>query len=192
MVEICLMGGAALSKTELKWVMEVPIFRNSVILKQLGLAVGIPFGLVCIFLIVVGNGEIYALYGLGLVVALLALTYLFVLVVYGGKYQVGFTVDGKGILSYTLPRQAKRNKVINGLTVALGLISRNPSAAGAGALAAAKQFTYIPWKKIRSVKYIARQKVIIIRGGPTDRIALFCSGENYQLVEDMVHEKTGS
>jgi hypothetical protein len=37
---------------KLEWMISVPIFRNRVILKQLGLAIGIPCGAVIIFLIV--------------------------------------------------------------------------------------------------------------------------------------------
>lgn len=37
---------------ELTWELRVPIFKNSLILKQMGLAIGIPFGALILFLLV--------------------------------------------------------------------------------------------------------------------------------------------
>jgi hypothetical protein len=41
----------------LQWQIRVPIFRNPVILKQLGIAVGIPFGLLALAVTIL-SGEI--------------------------------------------------------------------------------------------------------------------------------------
>ncbi len=59
-----------------RWEISVPIFKNTVILKQLGLAVGIPFGLVALVIVLVSGISRDTLYALGLMAALLILTWL--------------------------------------------------------------------------------------------------------------------
>ena len=174
-----------------EWSIQVPIFRNPAILKQLGIAIGIPFGLLIIFLFLVSNDDnrIYSFYALGLIVVLFLLTYLFIMILYGGKYSVSFVVDENGILSFTQADQAKKNKIVNGLTVGLGLLSGKPGAAGAGMLADAKQSMQLKWKQVRKVKYEPNQQVILLRAGFTENIAVFCEQENYQQVEEFIKSK---
>ncbi len=56
---------------KIQWQISVPIFRNTVILKQLWIAIGIPFGLVALVIGLASGKSVYALYGLGLIAALL-------------------------------------------------------------------------------------------------------------------------
>ncbi len=117
----------------IEWSIRVPIFRNSIIMKQLGVAIGIPFGLLILFLIIVK--AIYALIVIG---ALFLFTYLFILVVWGGKYDVGFQINNVGIHHFTLKNQAKKNFITNTITVISGLLSGKPAVSGAGILAQSK------------------------------------------------------
>ena len=61
---------------KIQWQISVPIFRNTVILKQLGLTIGIPFGLVALVIGLSSGKSVYTLYGLGLIAALLFFTWL--------------------------------------------------------------------------------------------------------------------
>lgn len=54
---------------ELRWELQVPIFKNNLILKQIGIAIGIPFGALILFLFI-----IKAWYGL----ILISMTFLLV------------------------------------------------------------------------------------------------------------------
>jgi hypothetical protein len=182
-------GGESLTGG-MSWSISVPIFRNPVILKQLGLAIGIPFGLLAIILAIASGKSVYTLYGLGLIGALLFLSWLFMMVVYGGKYEAEFILDEKEALCQTQPRQAKKNQIINTLTVVLGLLSGKPAAAGAGMLAQSRQQVSIRWNRITRAKYNPRSCTIMLRGGWTENIALFCNGENYSAVEQFVKAKT--
>lgn len=67
---------------KIQWQISVPIFRNTVILKQLGIAIGIPFGLVALVIGLASGKSVYALYGLGLIAALLFFTWLFIMAVW--------------------------------------------------------------------------------------------------------------
>jgi hypothetical protein len=179
------------STEKYEWTASVPIFQNSTILGQLAIAIGIPFGLLFIFLFIVSFGEnrIYAFYALGVIAALFILTYLLILVLYGGKYDVGFVIDSQGILCYTQSHQAKTNRIVNGLTVVLGLLSSKPAAAGAGMLAGTKQSIFLKWNNIKKVKYSPKQHVIMLRSSLTESIALFCTEENYHTVEEIIKGK---
>lgn len=177
------------------WEISVPIFKNKVILRQLGIAIGIPFGLVALVIVLVSGKSVYALYGLGLIAALLFFTWLFVMILYRGKYEVEFKLNDKGVLCRTRTAQAKKNRIVNGLTVALGLLSGKPTVTGAGMLAQARQEVFIPWRRITKVKFQPKNRTILLRGAWTENIALFCTPENYMQVKSIVqnhHAKVGS
>lgn len=171
---------------KMEWSISVPIFSNTIILKQLGIAVGIPFGLVVLVIGLTSGKSVYALYGLGLIAVLLFLTWLFIMMVYRGKYEVEFVLDKKCVICRTQSKQAKKNRTINALTVMLGLLSGRPAAAGTGMLAQSRQEGSLGWKRITRVKYKPKSRTILLRGGWTDQIALFCTDENYKQVETFV------
>ena len=168
----------------LEWQISVPIFRNSIILKQLAIAIGIPFGLVALVVILAAGLEWrYAFYALGTIAALFLVSCLLIMALYGGKYAAGYKIDPKGILNYTQKRQAKRNRAVNGLTVILGLATGKPGAAGAGMLAQARQTAFLKWRDIRRVKYNPEQHTIMLRGSLLESMAVFCTAENYEQVQ---------
>lgn len=174
---------------ELGWEIRVPIFKNSVIIKQLGLAVGIPFGLVALLVGLVSGRSVYTLYALGFMAAALILAWLFIMVAYRGKYEAEFVLDNKGVLCRTGAKQTKKNRVINTLTVILGLFTGRPTIAGAGVLAQSRQEVLIGWSRVTKVKYKPKTHTILLRGGLTEQIALFCEPENYPEAEHFVKNK---
>lgn len=177
------------SNQSLTWKISVPIFQNVLILRQLGLAIGIPFGVLIVALTLLAEDR-ERLYALGLIALLLVLTVLFVLGVYGGKYDAAFTLNAKGIRCATQPGQAKKNKLINGLTVVLGLISGKPAVAGAGMMAAARQSVWLPWQRIRSVRYLPKHHTIVLRASPLESVGVFCTADNYAEVQAIIQSRT--
>lgn len=175
---------------QITWKINVPIFRNAIILKQLGIAVGIPFSLVSLVIGITSGRSVYTLYGLGLVGALLLFTWLFIMIVYKGNYEAEFVLDNKGVLCRTLAEQTVKNRAINSLTVILGLFSGIPAAAGAGILAQSRQEVLIRWSSITKIIYKPKNHVILLRGGWMENVALFCTEENYALVENIVVSQT--
>jgi hypothetical protein len=170
----------------LQWQNSVPIFRNTAILKQLGIAVGIPFGLVALVITVTSGRSVYTLYALGLIGALLLLSWLFLMVVYGGRYEVEYILDDWGVLCRTQAAQARKNRIVNTLTVLLGFLSKKPAAMGVGILAQSRQEVFLKWNSVRKAAYKPESRTILLRGGWTEHIALFCTEENYSMVEQMV------
>lgn len=177
---------------KVQWEINVPMFRNTVILKDLGIAIGIPFGILILILLIVSGGDIsadgigYPLIAIG---TLFFVSFLFIMLVYGGKYAAGYIIDAKGILNYTQKKQAKRNKIINSLLVVVGLLLGKPSAAGAGILAQSRQSVLVKWKSIRKVKVYPSSKSIVVKGGFAEKIALFCNDDNFEYVKDIILNK---
>lgn len=168
----------------IEWNIRVPILRNSIIMKQIAIAIGIPFGLLILFLIIVK-----AIYALVVIGALFLFTYLYILVVWGGKYDVGFQINNVGVHHFTLKSQAKKNFITNTITVILGLLSGKPAVSGAGMIAQSKQNVLIKWSSISKVKFIPKKKTVMIRAGFTENIALFCTPENYTAVASFIQTK---
>lgn len=179
----------SLQKSSVQWEIEVPIFHDPVILRQLGIAIGIPFGMLIIILIIATGGDTGSLYALGLIGALFLLTFIFIKLVYRGKYAAGFIIDQKGILNYTQEKQAKKNRIINSLTVVLGLMTGKVTAAGAGFLAQSRQSVFVRWNRVRKVKCYPKSRTILIKGGFAETIAVFCTKENYDEIDAMIKSK---
>ncbi len=179
----------------LQWEIYVPIFRNRFVLKGLALAIGLPFGIVIMVIIITAGGDIFgtdAKFALGLIALLFILTFLLIMIVYGGKYAPGFIVDETGIVNYTQVKHAKRSRIINGLLIALGAMSGNLTAMGTGMIAQSRQVMRLRWKSIRKVKYDYKRHTILIRGGYMEKIAVFCTPENYAQVEAIIKDRTKS
>lgn len=176
----------------IQWHASVPIFKNNIILKQLALAIGLPFGFLSMFFVIMSSKSKEALYGLVMIGILLFLTWLIIIIiVYRGRYDAEFRLDERGVLCRTQAGQMKKNRVMNLLTVVLGLLSGKPAAAGAGMLAQSRQEVFIMWNRIKKVEYDPKNRTILLRGGFGENVALFCPEESYWQIERAVREKTG-
>jgi hypothetical protein len=175
----------------LAWETEVSIFRNPLIVKQLMIAIGIPFGLVVLVMTLTATSQpgVYLLYGLSLIVALFLLTTALLFAMYGGRYAVGFVVDDKGIRCYTQATHVRRNRVLNNLTVVIGFLTGKFTAAGAGMLAASRQDVTVKWNRIVSVRSYPASRTLTVSAGYLDNIAVFCTPENYEAVVAAVAER---
>jgi len=166
---------------EIIWEIRVPIFKNGLILRQLSIAIGIPFGILMIILLLAK-----AYYGLILVGATLILAVLLVSLIYRGSYDVRYVLNRKGILCQNQERQKKRVKRLSAVTFLLGLFSRNFPAAGAGLLSGSRMDTRISWKRIKKIKFKESHKTITVYAGIGENIALFCTDDNYDIVKQYI------
>ena len=176
----------------LQWDISVPIFRNKLILKQLGLAIGLPFGiLILILILITKEGQWrYTLYALGFIGVLLLLSTLFLLIVYRGKFNLTFLLNEKGILTAWQPDQQKKNRLINSLAFWGGLAAGKPTTAGASLLAQSRQTVLIKWKSIRKIKYDSFQYTIYLKGGIAESTAVFCTPEIFSEVALYIRSRT--
>lgn len=170
-----------------EWDIRVPILKNRLIVQQLLLAIGLPFGLLMIVLALVRS-----IYGLLMVFVLLTLTALVVGLVFRGTYDVHYRINETGISCQNQEQQARRVKKLSVAAFWMGLFSGNPSAAGAGLLSGSRVKTSLTWGKIRSARYLDRQRCILVRAGFGESIAVFCDAENYPRIKAQFLEKLSS
>jgi hypothetical protein len=174
----------------IEWKIDIPIFRHPLILKQLGIAIGIPFGTLIILLIIFTQEIRYLIYALLLIGLTFLGTYLTIILAYQGKYKVGFIIDDTQLRCYTQKKQAKKNKIINSLAIILGMFSSKYSVSGAGMLAQSRQDTRIKWKNVKKVTYHPKKHFIHIKGNFADNMTVFCTQENYDQIASIISAKT--
>lgn len=94
------------------WQINVPIFKNILILKQIFIAIGIPFGVVIMFLLfnAFRSGSKDAYYGIGLILLLFISGIFLLMVAFGGQYAVTFDMDEKGITCKSQDRYKKKSR----------------------------------------------------------------------------------
>lgn len=178
-------GGTLLD--ELNWSIRIPLLKNRVIRDQLSLALGIPFGILCIVLLAV---QAYS--GLAMVGGTLVLGFLLVMLIFRGTYDVQYVLDEKGITCETQSKQKKRVQRIATATAAMGVLAGNPTTVAAGMMAGERTKERLLWKQIRKVKYLDRQRTIMLRAGFGESIAVFCTEGNYKQVSAVIRQKTGT
>ncbi|MDL2315893.1 hypothetical protein LJC59_02290 [Desulfovibrio sp. OttesenSCG-928-A18] len=177
--------------TSMEWDIKVPIFKHPIIRKQLLLAIGLPFGILFLFLLylaLLGNDD-SAVYALGFVSFFFLLCAIIVPLVLP-SYDLHLALGADGVLCENQPKQAKRLKRMRTLALILSLISKQPSAAGAAHLGTSRLRVFIPWKRIKKVAYRAKDSYIAISAGWTNTICLFCTPDNYEQVARLVRENT--
>ena len=178
--------------SRIQWERDVPIFKNRFILKGIGLAVGIPLVGILILIVVLSKGDIFgtdAKYFFGLIVMFSILITLLVFALYCGKYVPGFIVDEDGIVNYSQQKQAKTNKLFNMVLIVFGLFRGSYVPIGAGYAALSRQVMKIEWKDMKKVRYFPKQYAIIVQGGFTEKLAVFCTKNNYESVVRIIKEK---
>lgn len=168
-----------------EWDICVPIFKNKIILKQLCFAIGIPFGIMILVLLLVK-----AYYGILLIGMLFLFTFVLVLIVFRGTYDIHFVVSEKNILCENQPNQLGRVKKLSLITFFAGLMSKNVTAAGIGMMSSQRTRVIIPWKHIRKINYNDKQKTIMIYGGFGENIGVFCENENYERIKEIIALKS--
>lgn len=169
---------------QINWSIRVPILKNRIIRNQLILALGIPFGILCIVLLAV---QAYS--GLAMVGGALVLGILLIILIFRGTYDVQFELDDKGITCETQSKQKKRVRHMAVATVAMGVLTGNPTTVATGIMAGARTKERLLWKRIRNVKYQDRQRTIMLRAGFGESIAVFCTEENYTMVRQYIQSR---
>lgn len=116
---------------------------------------------------------------IGLAIAILIIALLF----FGNKIPYRFTATDKVASMEMMSRKAK---VANRLSSFLGILTGKPGVAGAGAIAASREYTELPWKWALRAKYYPGAKTITLLNGWRAVIRFYCTEENYQEVADFV------
>jgi len=175
---------------QFSWDIKVPILKNKIAIRQVSLVIGLPFTLIMLFLFYgyFKNDEIGGLYGGLLILLLLFLTFILVMIMYAGGYDVAYSIDDDGVKMVQNATQAKRLKRMSSLGLILGLLSKQYGAAGASLLGSAKTQMYTKWDNVKSYTFYDDDFSIYLKAG-MDTNLIFCLSDNYQQIKDLIIEK---
>ncbi len=178
--------------SRIQWEKAIPIFKNRFILKGVLLAIGIPLAGILILIIVLSKGDVFgtdARYFFGLILMFSILAALLVFSLYYGKYAPGFIVDEEGIVNFSQQKQAKTSKTFNMLLIVFGLFRSTYAPISAGYSAICRPVMKIEWKDMKKVRYFPKQYTILVQGGFTEKLVVFCTKGNYEAVVEIIKEK---
>ncbi|WP_370575140.1 hypothetical protein [Methanomethylovorans sp.] len=186
-------------ENRMEWDVDVSILTNRFILLEVGRALTIAFLFAAVIISMVmlpslmdgslfsagigTSGLGYSMFMIGL---LFLLTAVFTFFYYGNKYMLSYVVDEKGVRTVTRKAQRSRNRAANIMLILMGLLSRNPSAAGAGMMAAGGQDQSIRWNNVKKVTFHPKHHTIVLRGGYGVRSIIFCTQDTYGPVSSLI------
>lgn len=160
-----------------QWVYEFSVWKNPAILITTAkvLLLGLLAPTLLLFFLTLGDGLDEALavagnilgYGLLILAVLLAIAYILVGLIYGGKYLVLFQMDDTGVDHIQLQSQVKRAEALGLLAALAGAASGNVTATGAGIMAASRSHLRTDFKKVRSIKAVRSRNTIYLNESVT-------------------------
>lgn len=187
-------------ENEMQWDIDVSILNNSFIVKELLKVLGIAslFTIGIVFLITLPSiidGHFYFnssnsrdfKYASILLGFTFLLVVLFIFAYYGNKYMLSYKINDKSVSTITRDEQRKSNSKINFLLVIAGLLTGNPTAAGAGFLANSGQDQTMNWKNVRKATFYPSSSTIKVSAGYGVKSIIFCTKDNYEEVSQTVH-----
>ncbi len=177
----------------LTWETDITLLSNPLFVKQLAL-VAVGAGLLMAFLMIfifAATGEFDAIPMMVLIsflsiIGLGVLLFLVTLVFFGNRTTVRFKVDEKGAYWETID---KRAKTLNRLTILVSILGRSPQAAGAGALATAREKEFVSWSQLALVEDSRRHLMITLRNSWRPVMMLICLPGNYDTVLQYVNSR---
>jgi len=177
----------------LTWETRISLLGNPLIRKQLGIVIvgsGVFMGLL-LSLISAATGDFDQIWrvwraSLWATAGMAALMVFVVLVFFGNRMRVRFTVDEAGALWETVDKRA-----ITGNRLALlgAALARSPQAAGAATLAAARQRESVRWEDVAEAEYDRRRRMITLRNSWRPIMLLVGTAENYDELAAVVRSR---
>ena len=180
-----------------RWVYEVPMLKNPSILFDVYWVLGISFGLVWLFnVLLIGCEDGFSLESLwGFTSGFLILMLVFVVIgyvayvivawTYGWKYVVLFTLDEKEVVHQQMPHQMKKAKVLGALTALVGAAAGKPGIVGSGILASSRSTSTSVLANVKRIKARRRQNLIKVNQ-LLNKNRIFVPDEDFDFVYDFL------
>ena len=180
-----------------RWVYEVPMLKNPSILIDVYKVLGISFGIVWLFNVLIISCEdglslgnlwgitsgFLILMGVFLVIGYVA--YVIVAWTYGWKYVVLFTLDEREVKHEQMPRQVKKAQVLGALTALVGVAAGKPGVVGSGLLAASRTSTTSTLADVARLKPCRRHHLIKVNQ-LLNKNRVFVPDEDFDFVYDFL------
>jgi len=180
-----------------RWVYEVPMLKNPSILFDVYWVLGISFGLVWLFnVLLIGCEDGFSLESLwgftsGFLILMLVfavigyVAYVIVAWTYGWKYVVLFTLDEKEVEHQQMPHQMKKAKVLGALTALVGAAAGKPGVVGSGILASSRSTSTSVLANVKRIKARRRQNLIKVNQ-LLNKNRIFVPDEDFDFVYDFL------
>ncbi len=177
-----------------RWVYEMNMLKNPTIFFTVLKVMMISLGIVWLFGLVIGIGNMsldYFLFWTKLTGIMIGI--FFVLTIIGvlitaavlGKYVVLFEMDEKEVTHIQMPRQVKKAEVIGLITALVGAMAKSPTTIGAGVLATAKTKSTSEFVNVRRVK--ARRRFNLIKVNQLfDKNQVYVADEDFDFVYNYI------
>lgn len=180
-----------------RWVYEMNMLKNPTIFFTVLKVMMISLGIVWLFGLVIGIGNMsldYFLFWTKLTGIMIGI--FFVLTIIGvlitaavlGKYVVLFEMDEKEVTHIQMPRQVKKAEVIGLITALVGAMAKSPTTIGAGVLATAKTKSTSEFVNVRRVK--ARRRFNLIKVNQLlDKNQVYVADEDFVFVYNFIKSR---
>ena len=180
-----------------RWVYDVPMLKNPSILLDVFWVLGISFGIVWLFVLLLGGCESHfrlsdlwditrgflVLTAVFLVLGCVA--YFFVSWYYGWKYSILFIMDEQEVVHKQLPGTEGKARAIGKLTALAGAAGGKPGMVGMGILAANRTSMSCSYSSVRRIIPCRQRHLIKVRER-FSRNMVFVADEDFDFVYDFL------
>lgn len=181
-----------------RWSYEMDMLHNPVILFTIWKALGLSFGIVYIFVLILDiagnnlntqadlwNALKFFLILTAVLFVLSVISYLILTAVYGRKYQVLFEMTEDQVTHIQMPGQFKKTEAIGWLTALAGRMTGNPSMIGIGLNTAARDTKTSVFSSVKTIK--VRRKLHTIHVNQLlDRNQIYAEDADFDFVEEFI------
>ena len=180
-----------------RWVYDVAMLKNPSILFDVYWVIAISFGLVWLFVLLIGacsgNADLQSIWGITKTFLLLMVVffvigyvaYFFVAWYYGWKYPMLFIMDEHEVVHKQLPGTEGKARAIGRLTALAGAAGGKPGVVGLGILAANRTSMSTSFDSVRRLVPQRRMNLIKVNG-LLSRNRVFVVDEDFDFVYDFL------
>jgi len=167
------------------WEKNVSLFKHGQAIVQLLLAIGVPFGILSIFLLAnyFNHQDQGSLYGVILILVLFLLTFVWIGVVFRYQVAMKFSINPQGIIIEHTAKQQKKHHILNKITALAGVLSKNPTVSGAALLAASNQKQSLSWKRVTKIIPHKMRHVIEVKS-KHEKLMMYTYHHNFKEIYD--------
>ena len=184
-----------------RWFYQMDMLKNPTILITVWKVLGIAFGAVALFILIVDlfQGVIQSvsdvlpamkviLILIPVFVVISIIAYLIRAWPFGWKYIVLFEMTEEYVKHIPTPKQFERAQALNWLTVVVGAMSHNPTVMGAGMLAGAKSASTSIFKDVEFIR-VRRKRNTIHVDQLLDKNQVYAEDADFDFVEKFIKDR---
>jgi hypothetical protein len=170
------------------WEKQIPLFSNTVVIKQLAMVIIVPAFFIMIFLIVLDPDMIVEAFMvfvllLGIFAILSAIAMGMIHAATKGGLSATFSLDDKGMYYDA----GKNSRALNKITITGGIMAGSPALLGGSMINISRESESMSWSDVKMITAYDSQKTIVAyRKSLVSPVGLFCTDENYEEVLDFI------